>query len=87
MNFNFKVCDSCSRREEHKADCPYKSMSLVQYLYYKNIGFAVCDDIVLIDTSNLMNSSAMIELNNEIARCGYDVLETGWDFKRVKSRF
>ena len=60
-------------------------MSLLQYLDYKNIPYAFKEagSKLVIDTSNLMNSGAMIELNNEIKRSRNTLLETGWDYKVV----
>jgi len=60
-------------------------MSLLQYLEYKNIPYQFKDAgaKIVIDTSNLMNSSAMIELNKEIKRSKNTLLETGWNYKVV----
>jgi hypothetical protein len=60
-------------------------MSLLQYLEYKNIPykFKEAGAKIVIDTSNLMNSSAMIELNKEIQRSRNTLLETGWNYKVV----
>ena len=83
--FDYTICGKCSRREENKPDCPYRNMSLLEYCDYKNIPyeFRNAGAEIWIDTSNLMNSSAMIELNNEIHRTRNVVKESGYDYKVV----
>lgn len=83
--FNMEICAKCSRRTENKPTCPYRNMSLTRYLEYKNIPyeFKKAGAELWIDTGNLMNSSAMIELNNEIVRTGNRVIDNGWDYKVV----
>ena len=84
MVFNHKICENCTAWTRHKKSCPYRNMSLLQYLEYKNIPYEFKGNGELwIDTSNLMNSSAMIELNKEIDRTNNNLLETGWDYKIV----
>ena len=85
MVFNYEVCEKCCRREENKPDCQYRKMTLLNYLDYKRIPYKFVDDgaKLIIDTNNLMNSSAMIELNNEINRSNNNCIETGWDYKVV----
>lgn len=83
--FNHKVCDTCIAWSRNKETCPYRNMSLLQYLEYKGIPyeFKNAGAEIWIDTSNLMNSSAMIELDKEIARSRNVLKETGWDYKVV----
>lgn len=83
--FDHSVCDDCIARARHKSSCPYRNMSLLQYLDYKNIPyqFKEAGSKIVIDTSNLMNSSAMIELDKEIKRSRNTLVETGWDYKVV----
>ena len=83
--FDQSVCENCIAWSRNKNSCPYRNMSLVQYLDYKNIAyeFREAGAKLVIDTSNLMNSSAMIELNKEISRTRNTVLESGWDYKVV----
>ena len=85
MIFNYDQCEKCIAWARHKDSCPYRNMSLLQYLEYKNIPyeFRNAGAEIWIDTSNLMNSSAMIELNNEIRRTCNSVKESGYDFKVV----
>lgn len=83
--FDYEICNNCSRREEHKKTCPYRNMSLLQYCDYKNIPYYFKDSgkMIVIDTSNLMNSSAMIELKNEIKRTRNTIKDSGWDSIKV----
>lgn len=83
--YDHSVCDNCIAWARHKNSCPYRNMSLLQYLDYKNIPYQFKDAgaKIIIDTSNLMNSGAMIELDKEIKRSRNTLLETGWDYKVV----
>ena len=83
--FNWEVCKDCTAWARRYKNCPYRYMSLTQYLDYKNIpyDFKEAGRKIVIDTSNLMNSSAMIELNKEIERTNNKVLESGYDYKIV----
>ena len=85
MIFDYNVCEDCTAWARHKKSCPYRNMSLLQYCDYKNIPyrFKNAGAELIIDTSNLMNSSAMIELNKEIDRTNNFLLETGYDYKIV----
>ncbi len=86
MVFDYSVCDNCTAWQRHKNQCPYRNMSLLQYCDYKNIPYAFKDagKLIIIDTSNLMSSSAMIELNNEIKRTKNELVETGYNYKIIK---
>ena len=83
--FDHSVCENCIAWSRNKNSCPYRNMSLLQYLDYKKIpySFKKAGSELWIDTSNLMNSSAMIELDKEIQRSKNSVLKTGWDYKVV----
>ena len=85
MIFNREVCEDCIAWSRNKKTCPYRNMSLVQYLEYKGIPYEFKDAgaKLIIRTGNLMNSSAMIELNKEIERTRNKLVETGWDYKVV----
>ena len=85
MIFDMSICENCIAWSRNKTSCPYRDMSLLQYLEYKNIPYTFknAGTEIWIDTSNLMNSSAMIELNKEIERTKNSVKETGWDYKVV----
>ena len=85
MIFNHDECEKCIAWSRNRKSCPYRNMSLLQYLEYKNIPyeFKNAGTEIWIDTSNLMNSSAMIELNYEIRRTMNTVKESGYDFKVV----
>ena len=84
--FNHEVCNNCIAWSRNKETCPYRNMSLVQYLEYKGIPYEFKDAgaKLIIRTGNLMNSSAMIELRNEINRTRNTVVDEGWDYKVVK---
>ena len=85
MMFDHSVCENCITWSRNKNSCPYRNMSLFQYLDYKMIPYEIKEGgaKVVIDTSNLMNSSAMIELNREIQRSRNTVVESGWDYKVI----
>ena len=84
--FNMDVCIGCTAWSRNRDSCPYRNMSLLQYLDYKNILYEIRKGgaEIYIHTGYSMNSSAMIELNREIMRTRNSVVDEGWDFKVVK---
>lgn len=85
MIFDMKICDNCIAWQRNKDTCPYRNMSLLQYCDYKNIPYTwkKGGSELWIDTSNLMNGSAMIELKKEVLRTRNEIKETGWDYMVV----
>lgn len=82
--FDYNVCSKCSRRD--KKSCPYRNMSLLQYCEHKGIPyeFKNAGKEIVINTSNLMNSSAMIELKNEVHRTKNSIADSGGDYMVIK---
>lgn len=85
MVFDNEVCLGCTAWSRNRDSCPYRNMSLLQYLKYKNIPyqFKKGGAEIHIYTGYLMNSSAMIELKKEIARTRNIIVDKGWDYMVV----
>ena len=86
MCYDYKVCEKCSRREENKPKCPYRNMSLLQYCDHKNIPYTFknAGEELWLSVGHIGNSSAIIELKNEINRTNNILVESTYDWLVVK---